>query len=47
MSDDDLAFLSVAELGHLLKTKQIRSRELAELYLAPSSQVRSDAPLHP
>lgn len=34
LSESDLAFLSVAELGHLLRTKQIRSRELAELYLA-------------
>ena len=34
LSEEDLAFSSVAELGHLLRTKQIRSRELTELYLA-------------
>ncbi len=34
LSEEDVAFLSVAELGHLVRTKQIKSRELAELYLA-------------
>jgi Asp-tRNA(Asn)/Glu-tRNA(Gln) amidotransferase A subunit family amidase len=34
LSDEDIAFLSVAELSHLLKTRQIRSRELTELYLS-------------
>lgn len=32
--DEDLAFLSVVELGHLLRTKQITSAELTNLYLA-------------
>ncbi len=34
MAEDDLAFASAAELGLLLRTKQVRSRELTELYLA-------------
>lgn len=34
LSDEDLAFLSVAELGHLIKTRQITSRALTDLYLA-------------
>lgn len=34
MSEEDLAFASAAELGHLVRTKQIRSRELTEIYLA-------------
>ena len=34
LSDEDLAFLSAAELGRLVQTKAIRSRELTELYLA-------------
>lgn len=33
-SDDDLAFLPVASLASLLRTKQIRSIELTKLYLA-------------
>jgi uncharacterized membrane protein (UPF0127 family) len=33
-SDEDLAFLTVAELGHLLRTRQVTSRELTELSLA-------------
>jgi Asp-tRNA(Asn)/Glu-tRNA(Gln) amidotransferase A subunit family amidase len=32
-SEDDLAFLSVRELGHLLRTRQITSVELTEMYL--------------
>lgn len=34
LSDEDLAFLTIAELGHLLRTKQITSRELTERSLA-------------
>jgi Asp-tRNA(Asn)/Glu-tRNA(Gln) amidotransferase A subunit family amidase len=34
LSEDDLGFLSVAELGHLVKTKAITSRELTEVSLA-------------
>ncbi len=33
-SDEDLAFMTVAELSYLLKTRQVRSVELTELYLA-------------
>lgn len=33
LSEDDIAFLSVRELGHLLRTRQITSVELTELYL--------------
>ena len=33
-SDDDLAFLSVAELSSLLRTRQMTSLELTELYLS-------------
>jgi Asp-tRNA(Asn)/Glu-tRNA(Gln) amidotransferase A subunit family amidase len=32
-SDDDVAFLPIAKLGHLLRTKQISSVELTKLYL--------------
>ena len=32
-SAEDIAFLTVAELGHLLKTKQISSSELTKIYL--------------
>ena len=33
-SDEDLAFLSVVDLAHLLETKQVTSTELTKLYLA-------------
>ncbi|RYG23944.1 amidase, partial [bacterium] len=33
-SDEDIAFLSVTQLAHLIKTKQLRSRALTEIYLA-------------
>lgn len=33
-SDEDLAFLTVAELGNLLRTRQVTSRELTELALS-------------
>lgn len=33
-SDEDLAFLSVVELGHLIKTKQVTSVELTEFFLS-------------
>ncbi len=33
-SDEDLAFLSLAQLAHLIRTRQITSGELTELYLA-------------
>jgi len=32
--DEDVAFLTVNELGHLIKTKQITSTELTKIYLA-------------
>lgn len=32
-SEEDLAFLSVVELGHLLRTRQVTSVELTQLYL--------------
>ena len=34
VADDDLAFLGVAKLGHLLRTKQVSSVELTKLALA-------------
>ena len=34
LTEEDIAFLPAAELGHLVQTKAIRSRELTELYLA-------------
>ncbi|HZH97382.1 MAG TPA: amidase [Fimbriimonadaceae bacterium] len=33
-SEEDLAFMSVTELGHLLRTRQITSSELTEMYLS-------------
>jgi Asp-tRNA(Asn)/Glu-tRNA(Gln) amidotransferase A subunit family amidase len=33
-NDEDLAFLSVHELGHLLRTRQVTSVELTKIYLA-------------
>jgi Asp-tRNA(Asn)/Glu-tRNA(Gln) amidotransferase A subunit family amidase/Asp-tRNA(Asn)/Glu-tRNA(Gln) amidotransferase C subunit len=33
MSDVDLAFLSARELGHLIRTKQVTSRRLTQIYL--------------
>jgi Asp-tRNA(Asn)/Glu-tRNA(Gln) amidotransferase A subunit family amidase len=33
LTDEDLAFLSVRELGHLLRAKQVTSVELTKLYL--------------
>lgn len=32
-SDEDIAFLTLAELGHLLRTRQITSTELTRIYL--------------
>jgi len=32
-SDEDLAFLSVRDLGHLIRTRQLTSRRLTEIYL--------------
>ena len=34
LSDDDLAFLSVRDLGHLIKSRQVTSRRITELYLS-------------
>ena len=34
LSDEDLAYLSVKDLGHLIKTRQITSVEITKLYLA-------------
>lgn len=33
LSDEDIAFLTVNELGHLIRTKQISSTELTKIYL--------------
>jgi len=36
--DEDIAFLTVAELGHLIRTRQITSVELTKIYLARLKQ---------
>ncbi len=38
LGEEDVAFLSVTELGHLLRSRQITSRELTDLYLARLKQ---------
>ena len=42
---EDLAFASVVELAHLLKTRKVTSVELTEMYLGAAAQVQRQAEL--